>query len=180
MTANTFGHAVCTVSVVVRKVCGVLANKLGSRYIKLPSTEQEMIEQMRHMENKYGFPQAFGCVDGTHIPITQPSENAHDYFSYKMKYTLNVQAVCNWKGLFLNVEVKWPGSVHDGRVFANSRINNLLRDQQLPMVHREIMPGYDKVPPMLLGDPAYPLLPYCMKEYPITRSNEEVIFKESH
>ena len=47
------------------------------------------------MENKYGFPQAFGFVDGTHIPTAQPSENARDYFSYKMKYTLNVQATAN-------------------------------------------------------------------------------------
>ncbi len=121
------------------------------------------------MENKDGFPQVFGCVDGTHIPIAQPTENPHDYFSYKMKYTINVQAICNWKGLFLNVDAHQPGS---GHVFANSRIC-LLREQKLPMLYKEICTGYDKIPPILLGDPAYPLLPYCMKEYP-----EEVIFNK--
>ena len=40
----------------------------------------------------------------------------------------------------------------------------------------QILRGYDKVPVTLLGDPAYPLLPYCMKEYPHARINEEVIF----
>lgn len=56
-------------------------------------------------------------ADGTHIPIVQPSKNPHDYFSYKLKYTLNVQGGCDWKWLFLDVDMKWPGSVHDGRVF---------------------------------------------------------------
>ena len=176
MTANAFGVAICTVSVVVRKVCQVLTKHLGPIYIKLPSSEQEMRQEIRQMENKYGFPQAFGCVDGTHIPITQPSENPHDYFSYKMKYTLNVQAVCNWRGLFLNVDARWPGSAHDGRVFSNSKITTLLREQKMPMVYQEIFVGYDKVPPLLLGDPAYPLLPFCMKEYPSPQSNEEVMF----
>ena len=52
----------------------------------------------------------------------------------------------------------------------------MLSKGELPMLYREILPGYDKVPVLLLGDPAYPLLPYCMKEYPNPRSNEEVIF----
>ena len=99
-----------------------------------------MKELIDGMENKYDFPQAFGCVDGTHIPIAQPSENPHDYFSYKLKYTLNVQGVCDWKGLFLHVDVKWPGSVHDGRGFGNSRINRLLREERLPMCYKEILP----------------------------------------
>ena len=176
MTANAFGIGFCTVSVIVRKVCDVIATVLGTKYIKLPATEQEMKDLLKGMENKYGFPQAFGCVDGTHIAISQPTENPHDYFSYKQKYTLNTQAVCDWRGLFIDVEVKWPGSVHDGRVFANSRINRLLKEEKLPMLYKEILPGHDKVPVTLLGDPAYPLLPYCMKEYPHARTNEEVIF----
>jgi hypothetical protein len=44
------------------------------------------------------------------------------------------------------------------------------------MVYQEIFIGYDKIPPILLGDPTYPLLPFVMKEYPSPQSNEEVIF----
>ena len=135
-----------------------------------------MKDIVKGMEDKYGFPQAFGCVDGTHIAINQPTENPHDYFSYKQKYTLNVPAVCDWRGLFIDVEVKWPGSVHNGRGFANSRVNRLFKEQKIPMLFKELLPGYDKVSATLLGDPAYPLLPCCMKEYPHARTNEEVIF----
>ena len=129
-----------------------------------------------HFKNKLCFPQTFGCVDGTHIPIQQPLENSHDFFSYKMKYTLNVQAICDYEGNFLDVECKWPGSVHDAKVFANSHINKLLRDGRLPLVYRELLPGYDKVPALLLADPAYTLLPHCMKEYPTCKTNEQVLF----
>ena len=95
MTANAFGVANCTVSSVVRKVCDIITDVLGTRYIKLPNTIHKLNELVNGMENKCGFPQAFGCVDGTHIPIVQPSENPHDYFSYKLTYTLNVQGVCD-------------------------------------------------------------------------------------
>ena len=59
MTANAFGVALCTVSVVVRKVCYVLTDKCGPNVIKLPTTEQEMMDLVSKMENKFGFPQAF-------------------------------------------------------------------------------------------------------------------------
>ena len=44
------------------------------------------------------------------------------------------------------------------------------------MMYKELLPGHDKVPVTLLGDPAYPLLPYCMKEFPSALNNEQVIF----
>lgn len=42
MTANTFGEAVCTLSVVLCKVCVLITRELGPRYISLPTTEEEM------------------------------------------------------------------------------------------------------------------------------------------
>ena len=138
----------------------------------------EMSILINSFHKKFGLPQVFGCVDGTHIPIKQPTENPHDYFCYKMKYTLNCQAICDHKGRFLNVEIKWPGSVHDARVFANSDINKMFQNKQIPMVLKELLPGDDKVPPVILGDPAYPLLPNVMKEHACCTENEHVIFNE--
>lgn len=146
ITANAFGATLCTVSVVVRKVCYALTNKCGPNVIKFPTTEQEMMELVSKMEHKFGFPQAFGCVYGLHIPILSPRENTHDYFSYKMKHTLNVQAVCDYKGTFLDVDIRWPGSVHYGRVSSNSRIKRMLSKGERPMLYKEILPGFDKVP----------------------------------
>ena len=83
--------------------------------------------------------------------------------------------VCDWKEIFIDVEAKWPGSIPDGRVFGNSRINIGLREELLPMQCKEILPGYDKIPVTLIGDPAYPLLSHCMKEYANARNNEVVI-----
>lgn len=56
MTANAFGVALCTVSIIVHKVCHVLTKKCGPYVIKLPTTEQEMMELVSKMENKFGFP----------------------------------------------------------------------------------------------------------------------------
>ena len=49
--------------------CDIISNVLCARYIKLSTTAQEMKELIGGMENKYVFPQAFGCVDSKHIPI---------------------------------------------------------------------------------------------------------------
>lgn len=108
--------------------------------------------------------------------IVQPLENSHDYFSYKMKYTLIVQGICDYQGRFIDVDCRWPGSVHDAKVFSNSNINYLLQEGKLPQVYRTLLPGFNKVPCLLLGDPVYTLLPYYMKEFPSTSTNDQVVF----
>ena len=55
MTANAFGITRCTVSVIVRKVCDVIARVLRPKYIKLPSTKQQMKDIVKGVEDKYGF-----------------------------------------------------------------------------------------------------------------------------
>lgn len=118
MTCNAFGCSKATISLCVNEVCNTITNYLGSIFIKYPVTKEEVQSAIDGFLQKFGFPQVIGCIDGTHIPIQQPNENAHDYL--QMKYTINCQEICNLNGKFINVEIKWPGSMHDARVFANS------------------------------------------------------------
>ena len=177
MTANTFGISVPTTSKCVKNVCKAIKDHLGPKYIKIPA-DDELTDSIKRFEDELGFPQVLGAVDGTHVPILQPNENSHSFFSYKMKYTLNAQAVCDSSGKFIDVEIRWPGGTHYAKVFANSGINRALKEGTIPKRPRFLLPGRDAIPLLLLADPAYPLLPHCMKEYSTCYTNEQVIFNQ--
>ena len=93
-----------------------------------------------------------------------------------MKYSLNCQAVWDEKGQFIDAEVKWPGIVHDARVYANSSINKKISNKEFPSCYRELLPGHVGVLHTLLGDPAHLLLPNVMKEFNSCTETKHVMF----
>ncbi|XP_039523259.1 putative nuclease HARBI1, partial [Pimephales promelas] len=113
-----------------------------------------------------GFPNVIGCIDGTHIPIKAPSINEGDYVNRKSVHSINVQVICDATHLITNVEAKWPGSVHDARIFRESSLCNKFEQGHFY--------GY------LLGDRGYPCLPYMMTPYPDPEPGPQTRFNRSH
>ena len=128
--SNLFGFGKATVSKVIRRVTSVTSEKLGPKYIVLPNTKEEVEEQARNFYN--GFPQCIGVVDGTHIKIKRPVDNPTDYVNRKGNFTLKCQGTVGYNYCFIDVLIKWPGSVHDARMFSNSALNGIYRDRTIP------------------------------------------------
>lgn len=114
--ANAFGISRSSVSVVVRRACLIITKELGPKYIKLPTTTKETEFLVENFYRAHGFLQCIGAVDGTHIFMRQPSKNPTDFMNRKHRYSINVQAVCDFGYCFIDVVVKWPGCVHDDRI----------------------------------------------------------------
>ena len=158
--------------------CETINMILGETYLHLPRGTEEMRRKVSEFEMRFGMTQTYGCMNGTHLPIKRPPQNSLDYFCYKQYFSLNIQAICDTssKGYFMDVECKWPGSVHDAKVFENSSINHKMKAGQLSKTFINLFPGYEAISNYLIGDPAYPLTPFCMKEYQTCGTNEEVVF----
>ena len=61
-------------------------------------------------------------MDGTHIPITKPKESPSDYYNRKGYYSIIMQEFVDYRGVFMDAYIGWPGKVHDARVLVNSSL----------------------------------------------------------
>ena len=72
MTANTFGIHQCTRYQRLSLKFVQLYLLISPEYIHLPKTEDKVRAKVAEFETQFGMVQAFGSVDGTHIPIRRP------------------------------------------------------------------------------------------------------------
>lgn len=68
-----------------------------------------------------------GAIDGSHIRIDKPVEDANSYINRKQYFSIHVQGTVNHNLKFIDIFVGYPGSVHT-RVFKNSSIYNDLHE----------------------------------------------------
>lgn len=104
-------------------------------------------------------------VDGIHVYIKQPNANSTSYINTSGSYSLNIQALCDYKYRFMDVVIRWLGSVHNARIFGDSNLNNMLKEAIIPRCIATVVEGKAPLPVCTLGDPAYPPMPYIMKEF---------------
>lgn len=149
---------------------------MKTKFITIPKGE-ELNEVMRIYKDKWQFPMCAGAIDGTHIPIIAPVVDHVDYVNWKGYHSIVMQAVVDSKYLFRDVVVGWPGSVHGTRIFSNSCLYKKGNEDTLFSSDvSETVQGCD-IQPLLLGDPAYPLLAWLVKGY---RENSNTSDVEGH
>ena len=100
-TANAFGLSRSQVSIIIRRVTRGIAVHLGPKYISVPLTGDAVMEKVTKFFSTFHISQCLGAIDGMHIEIKQPSSNSTEYINRKGRYSLNVQACCDYKYCFL-------------------------------------------------------------------------------
>ena len=162
--SQLFGIGRSTACTITLDTCHAI-RRLLPKYVHIPVGEQ-MKMNVEGFAARWGFPQTAGAIDGTHIPILQPrGDSGADYFNRKGFYSIVMQAVVDFRGFFMDIYLGWPGKVHDARVFANSSFYQKGQSGTLLPDWKKQLDGTD-VPLVILGDPAYPILPWLMKAYP--------------
>ena len=162
--AHLFGVACSTVCEIVQDTCRAIVRTLLETYIRFP-TGEALNRVIEGCEDKWGFPQCVGAIDGLHIPIAAPEPNHTYYYNRKGWYSMLIQAVVDHDYLFMDICVGWAGSVHDARVFVNSLIykriteNNLHRDAECRTITGK------EIPVCIIGDSAYLINTWLMKSF---------------
>ena len=110
-------------------------------------------------------PQAFGVIDGTHIPILTPAtESKINYYSRKKRHTINSPAIVGANFMFLDVVTVFPGCMHDARVLQHTSLFRMARQSEILSKPSNKINNVT-IKPVFLGDGAYPLSTWMMKPY---------------
>lgn len=136
------------------QVINAIINHLFAKLVTWPkpNSYQDVAQRFDDM-GAYSFPNVLGCIDGCHIPIKAPLENSSCYFNRKQFHSVILQGVCMHDLTFIDINVGWPGRVHDAKVLRNSSLWES---------------GFQKTGNgryHLLGDGAYPLKQWLLTPY---------------
>ncbi|CAM5103012.1 unnamed protein product [Eretmochelys imbricata] len=167
---NQFGVGKSTVGATVIQVTNAIKDLLISRVVTLGNMKV-IVDGVAAM----GFPNCGGAIDGTHIPILALDHQASEYINCKGYFSIVLQALVDHKGRFININVGWPGKVHDTRIFRNSGLFQKLQEGTL-FPDQKITVGDVEMPIVTLGDPANPLMPWLMKPYTGSLDSHQELF----
>ena len=151
------------------KVVRLIVTNFYDDYVKLPTTDEEWLSELRGFVENYGFP-CIGAWDGFHIYIN--SKEKCNY-SFKKRYTINNLALTSYNKRFLYAAVGAPGSTHDSRMLRESSFfDNVMNGEAIP--DRTFTLGdYGDIPLITVGDSAFPRFSWLIKCYDDNSKNEQ-------
>ena len=79
----------------VWRISKVITQHLGSKYIQLPLTVDQVKEKVDNFYHLLSVPQCIWAIDCTNIDIKAPSSNSTDYMNQKSHFSLNAHTCCD-------------------------------------------------------------------------------------
>lgn len=156
----------CTIAKVVHETCQAIWEELVNEFMPVP-TKEHLEKVATDYNNRWGFPNCIGSIDGKHCQIKCPAHSGSSYFNYLKYFSLVLQGVADADKKFLTIEVGARGKQSDGGTFASSTLFYLIDNDKFNIPPEKNLPGTNiKVPHVLIGDEAYPLKPYLMRPFP--------------
>ena len=146
-------------------------------HIKLPSSS-ELKQISDDYEWRYCFPMAIGSIDGTHIPVRAPLEQAADYYNYKGWHSTLTLAICDSKYRVYWLKSGLPGRSNDSGAFQDTLFHEMINTNFLPN-ETKLIEGIH-IPYYLLGDSAFRLSSWLIKPYPASDDDDKTYFNSKH
>ena len=119
----------------------------------------EFRSKIQHMEEAWQFRRCWSAVDGCHIPIKCPPgglESCKEYHNFKNFFSMVLMGMVDSKYRFVWASCCYPGNFHDSVIFQSTDLWNQIKNQDyFPKIGKKV--GSLLVPPLILGDVAFPL-----------------------
>jgi hypothetical protein len=168
----------CCIYPVAQALCHVLLERAETKVIRFPRTEDAMNRVMAGLEERFRLPGCIGAIDGTAIPMKQPSRTAAGgdsdaYWCYKgFPAMLRLFAFFYVEGMLLKSNVGSPGNRGDAAVYALSTLKQQIDEGMLRKLEIDLQsPGDNvKIHPYLVGDAAFPTGPHMIKTAQLTEA----------
>uniref|UniRef100_A0A8D0E4K9 DDE Tnp4 domain-containing protein n=1 Tax=Salvator merianae TaxID=96440 RepID=A0A8D0E4K9_SALMN len=169
--AMQFGVGRSTVGQVVLEVCFAITHLLGCQTIYLDDYKKIM-DGFRKM----GFPHCVGVLDAIHVPVTSSTGQAEELGDHKASHSVQLQGTTDHTGQFIDIELGWSGRNHDEFIFYNSALYQAMDKGTFVPGNPTITIQNVQIPPLILGNNAYPMRRWLMKPYMGSLDHRKAIY----
>lgn len=154
-----------TVGKIISETVIVLWNELQPEHMPVP-TKDTFKKIAEDFYNIWNFPHCIGAIDGKHVRVLCPKNSGSMFFNYKKFFSIVLQGVADASYKFITIDIGGYGKQSDGGTFQASDLYKLLNNKQLDIPEPSNLPQTNvKTPFVLIGDEAYPLLPFLLKPF---------------